>query len=164
MFHLVATGSQLRSHAKRGAQFAAGRNSLDPLLLFERPLFVRISQAPAWLNAQKRAAIRPQRYVRNIGKIHDHPTSALRIHEGKLPPRNVRQFENDRTGQFLFRKRHFAAAKLNVTRFAREKIVRRKISSIQSPRHLQMKAFEGSRAESRMQSERDMRRQLTFSG
>ena len=56
---------KLRRHAKRSAQVAAGRNGLDPLLVFERALLVMIGQTPAWFDAEKRPAVRPQRYVRH---------------------------------------------------------------------------------------------------
>jgi len=93
---------KLRRHAERGAQFAAGPNGLNSSFLLERALIVIVGQTPAWLDTEKRVAIRPQSDVRNTGQIHYHPASTLRIHERKLPPRNVHQFKNDRTGQFIF--------------------------------------------------------------
>src|SRR5262245_37466389 len=80
---------KLRRHTKRGAQFAAGLNGLNSSFLLERALIVIVGQTPAWLDTEKRAAIRPQGDVRNTGQIHDYPAPTLRIHEGKLPPRNV---------------------------------------------------------------------------
>ena len=63
---LVARG-KLRCHARRSAQFAAGRDGLDPLLLLECALLVMIGQPPTRLDAEKRPAVRPQRHVRHTG-------------------------------------------------------------------------------------------------
>src|SRR5918996_2231676 len=90
----LITGSKLRSHAEGGAQFAIRLNGLDPLLVLERALLLMIGQTPAWLDAEKRAAIRPQSHVWNTGQIHHHPAPTRRIYKGKLRPRNVYQFEN----------------------------------------------------------------------
>src|SRR5437762_3777354 len=89
--------SKLRSHTEGGAQFPAGRNCLDSLLLLERALLVSIGQAPARLDTQKRTAVRPQRHIRNTGQIHHHPPSARRIDIGELRARNINQFEKDGT-------------------------------------------------------------------
>src|SRR5438477_5917435 len=81
---------KLRRHAKRSAQFASGRNGLNPLFLLERALLVIIGQTPAWLNAKKWTAIRPQRHVRNTGQIHYHPATAWWINIGKNSSRHIR--------------------------------------------------------------------------
>jgi hypothetical protein len=48
----IARG-KLRIHAKKGAQFAAGRNRLNSFLIFKRALFVMIGQPPARFHAKK---------------------------------------------------------------------------------------------------------------
>src|SRR5947199_8712136 len=80
--------SKLRSHAKRGAQFAAGRNGLDPLFLLECALLVMIGQSPARLDAEKWPAVRPQRQVRHAGQVQRHPATAWWIDIGKQSSRH----------------------------------------------------------------------------
>src|SRR5215216_602087 len=63
--NILIARRKLRRHAERSAQIAAGRNGLDPLLLFERALLMMIGQPPARLDAEKRPTIRPQRHVRD---------------------------------------------------------------------------------------------------
>ena len=87
---------------------------MDSLFVFERALLVMIGQAPARLDAEKWSAIGPQRDVRHSGKIQGYPPAARRIDIGKFPPRDINEFKNDGTGQFLFGKRHFATGKFDV--------------------------------------------------
>src|SRR5678815_1068159 len=76
----LITRRKLRRHAEGSAQFAAGRNHLDSLLLFKRALLMVIGQSPARLDAQKWAAVRPQRHVRHLSLIHiSEPTRLLSI-------------------------------------------------------------------------------------
>src|SRR5260370_4058021 len=62
----IARG-QLRSHAERSSQFAAGPNFLNSLLAFKTAWFVMIGQAPARFDAKKRSTIRQQRQIRYAG-------------------------------------------------------------------------------------------------
>src|ERR1041385_2796172 len=65
VFSLIAR-SKLRGHAKRSAQFAAGRNDLNPFLMLECALIMVIGQTPARLDAQKRVFVRSEE--RRVGK------------------------------------------------------------------------------------------------
>src|SRR6266436_3526013 len=89
--NILITRRKLRRHAKRSAQFAAGRNGLDPLLLFERALLMVIGQPPARLDAEKRPTVRPQRHVRHAGQVQSHPSTAWWINIGKNSSRHIRQ-------------------------------------------------------------------------
>src|SRR5438477_390727 len=158
---LIARG-KLWSHVEGGAQLTSGRNYLNSFLVFKSALFVMIGQAPARLDAKKRSAIGPQRQIRYAAYIDDHPASARRVDEGKLPPWNIAKFQDDRTGQISFRERHFPTGKIDIAGFTREIIVRRGISAIKTGRHLQPKAFQRGRSESWMQSKSDVGDQIRF--
>ncbi len=59
-----------------------------------------IRQTPAGLDAQNWSAVRPQREIGNTTKIEGDPAATRRINVGKLSPRNIHEFKNDRAGQF----------------------------------------------------------------
>src|SRR5438552_8758992 len=109
-----------------------------------------IGQAPAGLDAEKRSAVGPQCHVWYACKIHRHPPDTRRIDIGEFPPSDINQLEDDRTGQFVLCKRHFATGEFDVARFPRQIISRRKVSTIKPLWHLKMKALKGVRGESGM--------------
>src|SRR5436190_20756805 len=99
---LLIARSKLRSHAEGSAQFATGRNDLNPLFVLERTLVMVIGQTPARLDAQEWAAIGPQRHVGKTGQIHHHPAPARWVNIRKLRPPNIHQLEEDGTRQLRF--------------------------------------------------------------
>src|ERR1043166_3477661 len=121
-----------------------------------------IGETPARLKAEKRSAIGPQRQIWRFAKIDNHPAATRWIDKRKFAPRHIDEFKNDRAGQVLTRERHFAAAKMDLARFAGKKVTRRKMAAIKTARHLETKRFERCRGETGMQPKRHMRLELRF--
>src|SRR3954471_22291117 len=64
-------------------QLLARRNFLNAFFVLESALFVMISEAPAWFDAKKRAAVGPERQIRDAGEIYDNRSSARPIGKGE---------------------------------------------------------------------------------
>ena len=121
-----------------------------------------IGQAPARLDAEKRSAIGPQRQIRNAGQIDRDGSSGRRVGVSERAIRNIDQFENVRSLQFLLRERHLASGEPNVFRLAAQIIFGREMTPVKAGRHFEAEGVEGSRGESGMQTETDMRGQFRF--
>src|SRR5436190_16439136 len=159
------TGPRLQEDgidAEAGGEVFAGGNLLNAFFVLERALLVVVGQAPAGLDAEKRTTIGPQGQVRYAGKIDRNGPSARRVGEGEGAVRDVDQFQNVRSGQFLLRKRHLAAGELNIFCFAAEIIRGREMTPVKAGGHLEAEGVERSRGKSRVQTKTDMRRQFRF--